>query len=128
MKSEFLSELDAHLHGDCVWVLNADLIYYSASVGMVIVPAGFMTDLASVPRVPIIYESWGNRCHREAVLHDYLYRSDALPEVSREQADSVFLEAMKARGVSWWIRWPMYWGVSCGGRWSYHQKAVTAEL
>lgn len=145
MKSEFLTDLSIRLKPGCdgVWVVTAPLKYQSELLNCVVVvpywfesaepdPADadscFEMDMASVPRLPIIYSAWGDRVHREAVLHDYLYRVNSRPQVSREQADEVFLEAMKSRGVSWWIRWPMYLGVRAGGWGSYHKKFVNAQL
>jgi len=126
--SGFLSELDTHMKGDSTYVLDSPLHYDSKMIGMVTVPVGFETDLASVPRIPVIYELWGARAHREAVVHDYLCRTDSLPVVSCPDANSVFLEAMKSRGVSWWIRYPMYFGV-CLGCWIlFHRKRVCDEI
>jgi len=125
--AKFLSCLDARLKdscGDSIWILDAPLIYESDIVGLVEVPTGFETDLASVPRIPIIFELWGNRAHREAVVHDYLYRSDSVPLVTKLQADRVFLEAMKATGKAFYIRWFMFVGVA-GFAWlSFHRKTV----
>jgi hypothetical protein len=147
MKSGFLTELSVELKAGCdgIWAIRKPLSYYSELLKQVVtVPHGFpvgeettetangevcfYTDFASVPRVPIIWESWGDRCHRESVLHDYLYRYDSIPLVSRSIANSVFLEAMKARGVALWIRLPMYWGVCLGGWGSYHKRSVRTEL
>ncbi len=130
MMSEFTTDLCAELiKDDKIWKLTKALIYWSDLLdSLVMVPAGFETDLASVPRLPIAYTFWGGKAHREAVLHDYLYRIDAEPAVSFDQANSVFLEAMEARGKSRFIRWPMYVGVCLGGRSSYHQKKVRDEL
>lgn len=128
--AKFLSELDAHLKPTCenIWVLDAPLIYESDIVGRVEVPAGFETDLASVPRLLIIYEMWGNRCHREAVIHDYLYRIDAVPQASKLQADRVFLEAMRVRGKPFFIRWFMFAGVAAFAWMSFHQKKVADPI
>lgn len=143
MTPGFLTTLDVALKDgtDGVWVVESPLKYWSALLDcMVVVPywfesqepcepdACFETDFASVPRVPFIYESWGNRAHREAVLHDYLYRVDSRPVVTFSQANRVFLEAMTSRGVSWWIRWPMYWAVCLCGWWSYHKLHVKSRL
>jgi hypothetical protein len=127
--SEFKTELDAKLKDDdTVWVLDSLLVYQSDLVGTVIVPVGFETDFASVPRVPIAYTMFGDRAHREAVIHDYLYRIDATPPVERDVADDVFLEAMECRGKGWFVRYAMYWGVRLGGGSSYHKKAVSDKL
>ena len=99
-----------------------DLIYYSELLDYEIkVPIGFVTDFASVPRLPIIYSLFGDRAHHEAVIHDYLYKTG---KVNKELADKVFLEAMKCRDKNWSIRYPMYWGVKFGASkaWNDHRK------
>ncbi len=90
----------------------------------VTIPVGFETDLASVPRVPIVYLIWGDRAHREAVLHDYLYRIDAVPQVEKETADWYFREAMKGQGNSWFVYQPMYLAVRAAGSSSWHRMKV----
>ena len=127
MEYGFLCDLDARLVEDCYWDLNHSLWYNSPRFGMIEVKKGFQTDLASVPRVPIVYELWGNSAHREAVLHDFVYRYDSEPHLTFMQANYVFLEAMKLRRVPFYIRYPMYLGVCAGGivhfgRYSYKDK------
>jgi hypothetical protein len=119
----FITELDMSLipGEECRWRLNSPLVYMSELVGRVEVPAGFETDLSSVPRLPLIYWLWGGRAHREGVLHDALYRLDSKPLVSFNTANKIFLEAMKSRGKPFWVRWPMYLGVCAGGRAFYHK-------
>ena len=72
------------------------------------VPAGFVTDLATTPRIlwPI-FPPWG-RWNRAAILHDYLcvHRT-----CSRFLADALFREAMKDLGVPLWRRVIMYYAV-----------------
>jgi len=129
--AQFLSELDVKLKsgcGDKVWVLDASLIFESDIVGRIEVPKGFETDFASVPRLPIIFELWGNRAHRAAVLHDYLYRIDAVPAVTKIQADRVFFEGMRAGGSELYIRLFMFIGVLCFAWLSYHRKAVSDPI
>ena len=90
------------------------------------VPTGFQTDLASVPRVPIAYYFWGARCHREAVVHDYLCRIDSAPVVGLDTANAGFQEAMGVRGKPRYISKPMYWGV-CFGTWKYFHKRFVGD-
>ncbi|MEN6639188.1 MAG: DUF1353 domain-containing protein [Smithella sp.] len=126
---KFLTELDARLQDDdSIWVLDAPLIYDSAILGGIEVPAGFETDFASVPRIPFIYEAFGDRAHREAVLHDYLYRIDSVPQASFSQANEVFYEAMELQGKIWLVRHCMWLGVWIGGYPSYHKKRVGDRL
>lgn len=134
MKSEFQTSLSAKLKDctDCVWIIDHPLKYWSELLNcLIVVPHEdefFETDFASVPRVPIFYEMWGNRAHREAVLHDYLYRIDSVPVATYSQANAVFLEAMKATGKPRRIRWPMYLGVVLAGWTAYHKKRVLDKL
>jgi len=84
----------------------------------VTVPAGFVTDFASVPRVlwslfPPIGE-YG----KAAVVHDWLYHYSS--GFSKCVADAVFYEAMKALGVSWPRRTAIYLAVVLFGKPSFH--------
>jgi len=127
--SKFLTDLDARLKDDdAVWVLDSPLIYESDLLGLVEVPAGFETDFASVPRVPVAYWFFGDRAHRESVIHDYLYRIDSVPQATLSQANDVFFEAMACRGKSCFVRWPMFLGVCLGGWASYHKRKVSDVL
>ena len=123
--ARFLTKLDIAVLDDGLFCLQKPLVYESDVLRATIrVPEGFYTDLASVPRVPLIYTLWGNRAHHEAVLHDYLYRIDAEPACSYDQANEAFLEAMVERGKGWWISRPMYWAVCGFGNGSYHKRKV----
>lgn len=127
--SEFITELDARLHDDDrIWSILSPLIYCSNILGIIRVPAGFETDFASVPRVPIVFRLYGDRAHRESVIHDYLYRIDSTPEASFDIANLVFLEAMTCRGKSHFIRCGMYKGVCLGGKRHYHKLHVGDSL
>ena len=127
--SEFITELDVRLKDDDrIWVIYSPLLYMSDVLGRIEVPAGFETDFASVPRIPIVYMLWGDRAHREAVLHDYLYRIDSIPCVEFNAANDAFLEAMICRGKSVFVRYAMYRGVCLGGRSSYHKLRVGDKL
>lgn len=93
------------------WELTAPFVYDDKWI-RVEVPTGFLTDFASVPRLPVAYLLTGNTAHRAAVIHDYLYATGLTP---RAEADKVFRRAMKAAGVPGWRRWMMYWAVRLGG-------------
>ena len=123
MKSEFLTPLKIE-EGDKegTWVLSEPLIYRSEILkDDISIPKGFVTDLASVPRVPIFYMLFGDRAHHEAVVHDWLFYSNI---VWWRKANRIFLEAMKARKKPFHIRWPMYLGVEVGAysAWASHRK------
>jgi hypothetical protein len=127
--SGFKTELLTKEISDKVDELIGELIYQSDLLGCnVVMPVGFQSDGSSVPRVPIIYEMWGNRAHKGGFLHDYLFRSDSVPVVSWMIANRLFLEAMKAAGHARYIRWPMFWGVCIGSCLCYHKKKVGDRL
>jgi hypothetical protein len=105
-----------HLSGKW-WRLTEPLIFCSEVADIIIrTPAGFVTDFASVPRLPLAYWLFGSRANRPAVTHDDLYRSGML---TRKMADRIFLEAMKTEGYRIPTRYTMYGVVRLGGRWSY---------
>ena len=132
--SQFITELEIGLKNEGVWVLKKPLVYYSTLLKykskqpQVVVPEGFECDLASVPRIPFVFAAWGGRVHREAVIHDYLYRIDSNPVVSFSIANRVFLEAAELRKKPWIVRWPMFFGVTIGGYFSYHKRLVGDKL
>jgi hypothetical protein len=143
--SKFLTDLNVRLKkgSDNIWIIASPLKYQSDLLGrLLVVPAWsettseatttdlplFETDLASVPRLPLIYDMWGSRAHREAVLHDAMYRTDFPGNVSYCQANLVFLEAMKSTGKSWYICWPMYLAVCAAGWTSFHKKKMADKL
>jgi len=124
--SKFLTSLvmeNATGMDDGKWRLTAPLIYDSDVAGKVIVvPTGFVTDLASVPRVPIAYMLAGGTSNEASVVHDYLYTSHI---VDRETADAVLKEASAVTGVPAWRRWIMWAGVRIGGGSHWNPKPVT---
>lgn len=102
---------------DGKWVLVEALFYVSDLAGRtIVVPPGFQTDLASVPRLPVVYLLTGNTSTAAAILHDWLYSAAEFP---RKMADDIFLEASEATGVPWFRRWLMWAGVRIGGSANY---------
>ena len=75
-----------------------------------IVPIGFLTDGASIPKIAwsIVGSPLTGRYTKAAVVHDQFY---ALVNVKRSYADKIFLEAMKELKVGWLKRKTMYWAV-----------------
>lgn len=76
------------------------------------VPSGFETDFASVPRFFWRFAPPGGRYAAAAVVHDWLYINK---RGTRPDADRVFLEGMKAAGVSWLQRSLIFRAVRVGG-------------
>jgi hypothetical protein len=88
--------------------------------GFLPVPAGFVTDLDSVPRIPVIHTIFKGRAVESSVIHDFYYRTGQ----TRSYADAVFLRAMQAEGVRRRYRYPIYWAVRLFGR-PLHDNAAS---
>lgn len=109
------------------WQLLTPLVYRSESGAEIVVPVGFLTDLASIPQVfqgivPV------NDAHRDAaVLHDYLF---VIQDRPRAAVDALFLEAMRLSGVRVTQRGVMWAAVRLGGwmPWQHNQRARAADL
>lgn len=87
------------------WYLRQKLEWEAKSGRIYIVPQGFVTDFASVPR-PIwwLFPPWA-KYGNAAVVHDYYYW---VQSISRGKADAVILEGMKDMGVCWITRKLIY--------------------
>lgn len=85
----------------------------------VVVPKGFITDFASIPRPlwAVVGGPADGKYRKIAVVHDYLYRTRGL--ATRQQADDVLREGMKFSGVGLVQRTLIYAGVRVGGAASY---------
>ena len=103
---------EASSHGRTVWHLRQDLAFNSPTYGLIIVPAGFESDFASVPRLPVVWWLTGGTADASAVVHDYLVHVHyPLGKCTWKQAADIFAEAMKFEGVPSWRRWLMRQGV-----------------
>ncbi len=103
------------------WTVWEDFAYYfdDKDGPGITVPAGFMTDFASVPRIFWWLISPYGKHGKAAVLHDFLYymaRNGTGKPRTRKEADVVFLQAMKVLGVATWKRLAMYYAVRIGAR------------
>lgn len=100
------------------------VVYQSDAAKITItVPFGFVTDFASVPRLPVVYWLAGDTSREAAVVHDYLYSTGL---VARSVADAVLREASQATGVPGWRRWLMWVGVRIGGASHYTASPAVA--
>ena len=108
---QLLAEFDYHIGAES----SPDIIH---------VPAGFVTDLTSVP-LPLwfICPKLGKH-NKAAVIHDYLYQSKLR---TRLMADAVFCEALGVLGVSQWQSGLMYWGVRLFGWLGYAKNNLPKE-
>jgi hypothetical protein len=148
---KFNDKISAEFHPPRKWVLERALSYTNADLdvdslkeigvqvtkdGKITCKKGFVTDLASVPRICwMLIAPWD--IARAAIIHDLLYKrirqyraklnKDNLQydEVSaykaaKKEADKVFLAAMKDAdpSVPKWKIYSAYYSVVLFGRWS----------
>lgn len=117
MSGRFLTELTVARLSGGGWRLTTPLVFESLKAARTIeVPAGFVTDFASVPRVPFAYWLFGGLADEAAVVHDFLYSTGVVP---RKLADKVFAEACEAKGLAAWRRGAMWLGVRLFGAGRY---------
>ncbi|EAV6337749.1 TPA: DUF1353 domain-containing protein [Salmonella enterica subsp. enterica serovar Bareilly] len=88
------------------------------------VPAGFVTDLATVPRVFWSVMPPDGKYAKAAIIHDYLY-DNALR--TKKEADLIFLDGMAVLGVPKWKRIVMYLAVRIFGRGNYSKDQQARE-
>jgi hypothetical protein len=101
--------------------LLSDLIFYDEVHGKIVVPKGFESDGASVPKwFWNLYPPFGKYLPA-AVVHDLLcvQGNDGICALSSKEAARVFYTGMRACGVGRWTSWKMYQAVLWfGPRWS----------
>ena len=83
---------------------------------VIYVPEGYVTDLASVPRILWSVFPPHGRYAKAAIIHDWLY---VYALRSKLEADKIFLDAMCVLGVPRWRRVLMYAAVRLFGRGNY---------
>jgi hypothetical protein len=142
MSSSFFIGLDKGLHLKYipkipVWILEKSISYVSGNF-VVKAPAGWVTDLTSIPSfLPLKKEG----LHTPAsIIHDVLYAEGEIRmeqsgvfqtvPVTRKEADQIYREAMKTLHVKKIKRRLIYWGVRMGGwrAWGRYRKGKKSRL
>lgn len=98
--------------GDDEWTLAGEMVYVTQAGDLIEIPAGFVTDLATIPRLLQWIVTVNGRHRAAAVVHDWLYEKQGRP---RTEADRLFREAMDDSGVRLTQRWAMWAAVRVGG-------------
>ena len=84
---------------------------------MIMVPAGFCYDGASVPKaLSSFIPRFGGCYDRASALHDYLYSHG---RISRTDSDKIFYEALRSDKVCWVQAKIMYFAVRFFGKKHY---------
>lgn len=102
------------------WILCADFRCKDDTI----VPRGFVTDFASIPRLFWNLISPTQLGDEGPIAHDWRYRNGI---GTREAADKQFLLDMKADGVGWWRRKSAYRLVRLWGWRSWNSGKVVIE-
>ena len=141
---QFNNKIEAEFDPPRKWILSRALTYTNTDIDVdslkaiglsidehkIIVDEGFVTDLASVPRMCWAFIApWD--VARAAIIHDLLYlrirqyRAKPNPDmkevsIAKKAADDVFLMAMKDADpkVASWKIYAAYYAVRLFGRWS----------
>lgn len=119
MAGRFITPLRCELVSENpdTWRLLESLVYQPARGCLVVVPPGFVSDFASVPRWPLVYWLCGGLAKAAAVLHDWMYTRPVT--VARARADAIFSEAAGVSGVAGWRRGVAWAGVRVFGAGRY---------
>ena len=105
------------------WMLAEDVIYtFGITRISITVPAGFVTDFASIPQALWSFGlSPNGRYSKAAVIHDFLYWYQPC---SRAQADSILAVIMQESGASKAEAFEIYRGVHLGSQSAWDQKTL----
>lgn len=105
------------------WKLHDPLVYEGATDRFV-VPAGYVTDFATVPRIAVWLVPKFGLYTRAAILHDYLITdAQADGRISSRDTDGLFRRAMRELGVPPVRRWLMWTGVRWGALFNRRRRA-----
>ena len=115
--SRFITTLKTEQADRRTYTLLADLVLADDDQRTIIVPAGFVTDFASIQVLHnaflfvlfALVSGYGNYA---ATVHDFLYSEG---QVSRKEADAVLYRALRAEGVARWRAYLFWLGVRIGG-------------
>lgn len=101
--------------------LNNDLyevkedIIYNVFGGQLIVPKGFKTDLASIPKFINCIIPKRGLYDAGAILHDFLYSEYSIYDINREDSDKIFEYIIHLCGVPKDLSLKMYYSVRAFG-------------
>jgi hypothetical protein len=126
--SRFITTLKTDQTDRRAYTLLADLVLADDDQRTIIVPAGFVTDFASIKVLHnaflfvlfALVSGYGNYA---ATVHDWLYEHGSL---TRKEADAVLYRALRAEGVARWRAWLMWAGVRIGGAKQYNSTPTSS--
>lgn len=116
--SKFTTPAILEMLGHYEWRVHEPFAFYLSNDNsdVIEVPAGFVTDLATIPRIFWSLMPPDGKYAKAAIIHDYLY-DNALR--TKKEADLIFLDGMTVLGVARWKRTIMYYAVRLFGQGMY---------
>lgn len=99
--------------GNYTFRILEDIEYKTEAYGNIKVPEGFVTDLASTPRIVWSFFPPHGKYAPASILHDYLYTTGT---GSKYSADNTFLEVMTQLEVPYFRRKLVYLAVKLFGK------------
>lgn len=108
----FRTELHTKItYGRNRWELTLPLVYETVSGETIVVPPGFVTDLASIPWLArtIVPHNRGERS--PSVVHDFLF---VIQDRELHDANTIMYEAMREEGVGLYARAMIRTGLMIG--------------
>jgi hypothetical protein len=122
--SSFTKPANLKMLDNYMWELITPFEYHVGSYpsnDVIRIPAGTVTDLASVPRLLWAVFPPHGKWAKAAIVHDYLY-ANAIG--TKQYADDVFFEAMEVLNVPLINRYIMYTAVRLFGRGEYPKHNI----
>jgi hypothetical protein len=118
--STFTNELIVKSFGNKWELLEGFYFYYEVNGERLYlnVPSGFITDFASSPRILYPFFPPIGKYNKATLVHDYLYSKQSKYDITRKEADKIFLQSMGVLGVSK-KRYLMYLAVRLFGKFNY---------
>lgn len=104
-----------HIRHTREWEIKEKFVYETTGGYSIVVPVGYTTDGASIPRGLWNLFPPNGKYLEAAVVHDYIY-TDLCHIFSKEQADDIFLDIMEELGISLWRRRILWAGTVVGGK------------
>lgn len=108
---------------DDFWVVLDDLGWRTPTE-WIVVPRGFITDLASIPKPLRNLFDPNGKSRKPAVLHDWIYRTH---EFTKAQCDQLLYDALIACGESKVVAWMYKAGVAIGGASAYNDHPMGVQ-
>jgi uncharacterized protein DUF1353 len=100
------------------WLVVSDFSITTTTLGTIVVPAGFICDLNSMPRF-MWWASTPTDYPEAGATHDYLYDQ----QVPQAQADAVYLEILLASGMNEFRAKSRYRALRLFGGFAYRKHA-----